>query len=143
MIRICYSEFNSITGISTVTIKTKLGKFTGKTKLHSDDKDYVSNYAGCQYAEMRAIEQYMKARVKIIKERLKGIEICEAAMKNTKGYNDKSIEAKAFRKQKYIMIAEQKKWQNRITSLHDKMYHLMMNRPKTIQEFKTRYNKNK
>lgn len=143
MIRICYSEFNSITGISTVTIKTKLGKFTGKTKLHSDDKDYISNYAGCQYAEMRAIEQYMKARVKIIKERLKGIEICEAAMKNTKGYNDKSIEAKAFRKQKYIMIAEQKRWKNRITSLHDKMYHLMMNRPKAIQELKERYNKNK
>ena len=143
MIRICHSEFNSTTGISTVTIKTKLGKFTGKTKLHLDDKDYVSNYAGCQYAEMRALEQYMKAKIKIIKERLKGIEICEAAMKNTKWYNDKSIEARAFRKQKYIMITEQKKWQDRIISLHNKMYHLMMNRPKTILDLKKRYSKNK
>lgn len=143
MIRICHSEFNSATGISTVTIRTKLGKFTGKTKLHSDDKDYVSNYAGCQYAEMRALEQYMKARIKIIKERLKGIEICEAAMKSTKGYNDKSIEVRAFRKQKYIMITEQKKWQDRIISLHNKMYHLMMNRPKTILDLKKRYSKNK
>ena len=143
MIRICHSEFNSTTGISTVTIKTTLGKFTGKTKLHLDDKDYVSNYAGCQYAEMRALEQYMKARIKIIKERLKGIKICEAAMKSTKGYNDKSIEARAFRKQKYIMITEQKKWQDRIISLHNKMYHLMMNRPKTILDLKKRYSKNK
>ena len=42
-----------------------------------------------------------------------------------------------------IMITEQKKWQDRIIYLHNKMYHLMMNRPKTILDLKKRYSKNK
>ena len=36
--KIIYSNFDETTGISTVTILTKIGEFTGTSKLHDEDK---------------------------------------------------------------------------------------------------------
>lgn len=54
------------TGISTVTIQTKYGHFTGTAKCKPED--ICSNYAGIRYATMRAHIKYcnyMKKRAKI------------------------------------------------------------------------------
>ena len=51
-------DFN--TGISTVVVQHLGVKFTGKAYLHPDDKENVSSYAGCEYAEIRATIKALK-----------------------------------------------------------------------------------
>ena len=61
--KIIYSNFDETTGISTVTILTKIGEFTGTSKLHDEDKNISSSFAGCRYAEIRAIIKYHKKKL--------------------------------------------------------------------------------
>ena len=52
------TNYNAETGISTAWIATDLGDFYGEAKLAPEDKDIASSFAGCRYAEMRAIIKY-------------------------------------------------------------------------------------
>ena len=70
-IKIIDSDFNTETGISTTKILTDLGSFTGIAKLHPDDQDKASRFAGCRYAEIRATIKYMKMKKKLFKEEIK------------------------------------------------------------------------
>jgi len=70
-IKIIDSDFNTETGISTTKILTDLGSFTGTAKLHPDDQDKASRFAGCRYAEIRATIKYMKMKKKLFKEEIK------------------------------------------------------------------------
>ena len=73
-IKLIYSNFDEDTGISRVIIRTDLGDFEGSSKLHEEDRKISSHFAGCQYAEMRAIIKYMKTKIKIIKIQIKELE---------------------------------------------------------------------
>ena len=61
--------FAKETGISSVTISTRLGLFNGSSLVHPDDKDIASEFEGCRYAEGRAAIEYLKEekRITIIK----------------------------------------------------------------------------
>lgn len=59
-IKLLYSNFDPDTGISIVRIQTPSGTFKGKARLHPEDKNYASQIAGCQYAEIRATIKYLK-----------------------------------------------------------------------------------
>lgn len=128
------AKYNQETGVSIVTINTDLGKFTGSAKLHEEDKDIESSFAGYHYAEMRAIIKYFKKHIEILKYQIKGIEKCEKAMMNKKDYNHNSSEARTLRKQKYILNKEKEAWKGRVESLHQKMYDMMQNRRKLLGE---------
>ena len=65
-IKIIDTSYDTETKISTVIINTDLGKFTGKARLHEEDIDIESSFAGYNYAEARAIIKYMKEKVKIL-----------------------------------------------------------------------------
>lgn len=65
------SAFDENTGISKTTILTDIGKFTGSAKLHPDDKEYASRYAGCRYAEIRATIKYLKVKKAIARNQIK------------------------------------------------------------------------
>ena len=58
------SYFTERTGTSSCTIKHKGEKYTAYARLHPDDKDKASRFAGCQLAEIRA-------EIKVLKEELK------------------------------------------------------------------------
>ena len=134
MIKLYHSDYDEYYGFSCAAIKTDLGIFTGTSILHDEDKDIASKYAGCEYAEIRAIIKYIKAKIQILKYQLIGIENCEKAMKNKKDYNHNSSEARTLRKQKYILEKEIKTWKERAESLHQKNYDKMMNRRKILDE---------
>lgn len=53
------SDYNEISGISYVTVQHLGKKFTGKAYLHPEDKD-GSKYAGCRFAELRAMIKALK-----------------------------------------------------------------------------------
>lgn len=139
-VELIHAAYNPETGISTATINTELGKFIGESKLHEEDKDIESTFAGCHYAEMRALIKYMKKHIEILKYEIKGIEKVEKAMMNKKEYLHNSSEARTLRKQKKILEKERDEWKSRVGSLHQKMYDMMKNRRKTLGEM---INKNK
>ena len=64
-IKLTYVNFDPETGISIARIQTPIGSFKGKARLHPQDKDFGSGYAGCKYAEMRAVIKYYKEMAKI------------------------------------------------------------------------------
>lgn len=127
-IKIIKSDFDRKTGISTVIIQTNLGKFIGLSKLHEEDKPYESSFAGCQYAEMRAIIKYMKARIQKISNEIIGLEKGIKMLMNLKDYNKDSLENRKLRKQLYIMKQEKKDWEERLKSLSDRLYKKMNER---------------
>ena len=54
------SAFDPETGISTVTVKTKRGTYTGIAKVHPEDKEIQSAYTGLRIAEMKAMRKAYK-----------------------------------------------------------------------------------
>lgn len=64
------TSYDENTGISKAWIATDLGDFFGEAKLSPEDKDIASSFAGCEYAEIRAILKYAKFKIKILKYQL-------------------------------------------------------------------------
>lgn len=77
-LNVTYSNFDPITGISTVRIDTKIGIFIGTAKLSEEDQPYTSNLAGCRLAELKANRKYYIALVKRLKLEARGMkQICD------------------------------------------------------------------
>lgn len=78
------SSYNPETGISTVTMQHMGKKFVGTAKLHPDEKDKGSEYAGCYYAEIRATILALKYERKIAQIEA---DICRNFVKSLECYN--------------------------------------------------------
>ena len=63
-VKLSNSAFDPETGISTVTVKTKRGTYTGVSKVHPDDKEIQSKYTGLRIAEMKAVRKAYKDELK-------------------------------------------------------------------------------
>ena len=63
------SSYNEHSGISTVIMQHLGEKFKGIARLHPDDKENASNYAGCEYAEIRAKIKALKYERAIAKNK--------------------------------------------------------------------------
>lgn len=70
MIKFLESNYDKESGISMVKIATECGFFYGYAFLGPDDKEYESEFLGCEIAEMRAISDYYKRKVHFLKTRL-------------------------------------------------------------------------
>ena len=64
------TSYDESTGISKAWIATDLGDFFGEAILSPEDKDIASSFAGCEYAEIRAILKYAKLKIRILKYQL-------------------------------------------------------------------------
>lgn len=133
-IKLIDANYNEETGISYVKINTDYGEFEGFAKLHEEDRSIASKYAGCQYAEMRAVLKYMKHRIKILAHQIKALINCQKQMECRVAYNPNSVESRALRKQIYILIAERKDWQARYSSLKDRLCYSMNNRKEIVEK---------
>lgn len=95
-IKVISSNFNEETGVSTVTIRTSLGEFTGEAILHPEDAP--SRFRGCRLAELRADVKYLKAYRKQFRNELNGLHKLMGRMSSYRNYNHNSIEAISVRK---------------------------------------------
>lgn len=59
--KLLYSYFYPQTGESVSVLSNKNGTYTGSAKLHPDDQNVASQYAGCRLAEYRAWIKYLKS----------------------------------------------------------------------------------
>ena len=105
-IKLLNSNYDKETGISTVTIRTRNGEFTGTSKLHEEDRDIESSFAGCRYAEAKALVKSLKAKNKERLIQLKVLENLEKELKSMKYYNPYSLEACRLRRKIYEIRAE-------------------------------------
>lgn len=104
--RLVSSHYNKETGISTATIATRHGLFTGQSKLLECDKDIESSYSGCMYAEYKAIIKYYKFEKNICRENLKCLTNFYNSICLNKKFNKDSFEAMRLRREIEYLAAE-------------------------------------
>ena len=100
------SEYDEIQGLSSVVIKMNGELFEGKARLHPDDKEKASAYAGCRFAEKRA---YIKGLKSLLKEEREKCDLYRNFVKsceNYKNWDRESPIAKDVYKQLNIRIKE-------------------------------------
>ena len=59
-----YGYFHPDTGQSIVALANKNGVYVGQAKVHPEDKEHVSKFAGCRLAEARAWLKYLLSEVR-------------------------------------------------------------------------------
>lgn len=133
-IKMIKSNFDEITGISEVTIATDIGEFSGTSKLHDEDRNISSSFAGCQYAEMRAVIKYMKRKIHDLDMQIKGLTDFQSSLKCRKDYNHISIENSKARRRIYELNKQKEIWEKRINSLYERMLRNMEQREKIIEK---------
>lgn len=114
-------DFNPDTGISTVTLKSKRGLFTGTAKVHPEDKEVQSKFFGLHAAENKALRKLYKEelkREKIILETIKRVQKdLQENLHDTGSYDDYVI-LSTLRKRLYFM---ERNHSNNITILKDSL----------------------
>ena len=133
-IKMIKSNFDEITGISEVTIATDIGEFSGTSKLHDEDRNISSSFAGCQYAEMRAVIKYMKRKMHDLDMQIKGLTDFQSSLKCRKDYNHISIENSKARRRIYELNKQKEIWKKRMNSLYERMLRNMEQREKVIEK---------
>lgn len=105
--KIIYSDFNLENGSSVVIIENKkFGCFEGRAQLHPEDRDHLSTFAGCRYAEARANIACVQHQKKLKADEIKTLTDFEKILKNKKDYNHHSMEARTLRKRIYALKEE-------------------------------------
>lgn len=79
------NAFDRKSGFSMVTLQHLGKKFTGFAKVHPDDENTATEFAGCTYAESRAYIKAMKYERNKAKEEA---EICRKFIKACEGYKN-------------------------------------------------------
>lgn len=115
------SEYIEEMGYSVVTIATDCGLFTGEAWLHPDDEDHASSFAGCGYAEIRALIKYMKRKAYIADYQLQAVMQIKKDLDNRKYHNENSIEYKLIQKQIYMLEDEKQQFKTHAETLKRKL----------------------
>lgn len=120
-------SFYEENGHSIVLIKHLKRLFYGEARVHPDDKEKASEFAGCSYAEDRAMIKALKYERKIAKNEA---EICRKFIKaceSTKAWDSNSASAKIVYHQLNCRI-------KKVNQLTDKINYLLLKINKDILE---------
>lgn len=92
--------YDDVNGVASCTIRYKNLLFTGTSKCHPDDEDFMSEHTGCFIAEVRANIKVLKfRRDNEIIPALRAFEHVQANMDTSTKYSPKSYEAKMIHRQ--------------------------------------------
>ena len=130
------SNYNSDSGFSIATIKTKYGRFTGTSQLYDEDKEIASSFRGCQYAEIKAIRKAYKAEIKELNLKIKTLQDFEKVLKNMKEYNEHSFEAKRLRKEIFLYQEKKKEIQETIADITQTLLKGMEEYPSQVEKLR-------
>ena len=136
------SDYDETTGISKTVIMTDLGSFDGYAKLHPDDKPYESHFAGCRYAEERAVIKYAKMKVKVIDAQLDVLKNISNELKNKKYYKENNG-TKLLEKNIYVLEDDKTYLKNVISSLSQRLQTEFIERDKLLKEREEKKQSNK
>ena len=98
MIKFLESNYDKESGISCVKIATECGIFYGYALLNPEDKEYESEFLGCEIAEMRAISDYYKRKVHFLKTRLVTLQELARDIRNNPQFDSEHFEYELIQK---------------------------------------------
>lgn len=136
------SNYDETTGISKTVILTDLGSFEGFAKLHPDDKNNASRFAGCRYAEERALIKYAKMKIKVINNQLEVLKNISNELRNKKFYKENNG-TKLLEKNIYVLEDDKEYFKNVIKSLSQKIVDDIAERDKFLKEREEKKQSNK
>ena len=128
------SDYNENTGVSTVMLSTDLGNFTGESRLHPEDVEIASHFAGCRYAEMRAGIKYMKAKAKIAKYKLEPLVHIYNSLKQMNSYSENNKGIKMLEKEIYLLEDEFETFNMHAKTLAERLNKAIEVRPNLIKD---------
>lgn len=134
-VKLIKSFYDPESGESYAFVKTKYGVFVGSTKVHEEDKDIASSFAGCSFAETKAIISYEKEKLKEYKNRLNILETLVNNMEKLSLYNKNDASARYIRKQYYITRNLVNEQTQKIDAIKKNLYNLMENYRKNKDDF--------
>ena len=129
-------DFNPETGLSTATIETDLGRFTGTSLLREEDREIISSYAGCSYAEFKAIRNYLKARVRVKRNEAFALKGIITAFENSSQVENGSRACAIVYRAYYKVLNEIKELKKGIKSLGERISLSAAERDKILKRIK-------
>lgn len=136
------SNYDETTGISKTTILTDLGAFEGIAKLHPDDKKNASHFAGCRYAEQRALIKYAKMKIKVIDNQLEVLKNISNELRNKKYYKENNG-TKLLEKNIYILEDDKEYFKNTAKAIAENLKNDIIARDKFLKEREEKKQSNK
>lgn len=108
------STYDKKTGYSTVILEHLGQTFQGNARLHPDDKEKASEFAGCSYAEIRATIKALKYERKIQKEKAEEV---RKFIKQCEAYNNWDKESPTAR----VVYRQMNRYIKRVNELADQI----------------------
>lgn len=105
-------EFDTNTGITTVTINTDCGAFTGTVKLDDIDAKYPSVFHAYELALSKALRKYAKQMVLITREKLQPL---YAVLKQCRWVDNNSYNIVVWSQATYLIHKEIDKLENELS----------------------------
>ena len=135
------SNYDAETGISSATIQTKQGIFTATSRLHEEDKDSASKFAGCENAEFKAYIKAHHEKIKRVREAIKLFEDFYNTLSQGKDFHEESFEAKSVRKKIYLLKREKEDLLKVEESMRESFKESLSNREKTLKAIRKKMGK--
>lgn len=137
-------NYNEHRGTTICTISDGQNTFIGKAKCHPDDRDYMSEFTGCEIAERRAkikILQHIKNN-QIIPQ-IQVYEHLISTMLNSKQLNPQSYEFKRIKAEYDNLLAQYTTIKEKIKDSQNKLKEYLANREKVNKFIRLKKTKEK
>jgi len=92
--KVIKSNYDKQIKISTVTIATPEGLFTGSSRLSAEDADIESSYAGCRNAETRAILKWLTYKYRMAEAAYDSLKKLDKQMRSSDKFSQFTYEYK-------------------------------------------------
>ena len=134
------SGYNAETGERFVTINTDVGMFTGTSQCHPDE-EIPSNMIGCQVAEGRALDKYLRELIKIAKARHKELTNLYTTFADWSNFNENNYYTSKVRRALYAINGEIEGLERKRIQLKGRIKAMCVERDIIISENKKRHAK--
>ena len=134
------SGYDAESGESFVTINTDVGTFTGTAQCHPEE-ERPSNMFGCQVAEGRALDKYLRELVKIAKARQKELNNLYTTFTDWSDFNENNYYTSKVRRALYAINGEIEDLERKRVLLAGRIKAMCAERDIIISENKKRHAK--
>lgn len=128
--KIIKEEYNTETLLSTVTIQTDIGIFTGYSKAYDCDCKYPSIHHGHQIALTKALQKFVNKTIKLINKDIALLEKMKKEIMDTKSFEAGIIYN--YLKNKQIELAQ---WHNRESNLDKSLQDRLHSRDALVEKY--------
>ena len=136
MIKFLESNYDKASGISMVKIATECGFFQGYAFLGPDDKEYESEFLGCEIAEMRAISDYYKRKVHFLKTRLVTLQELARDIRNNPQFDSEHFEYQIIQKRIKQNEEQKKIYKEYISDIREAIEYKLDARVELVEKLK-------